>query len=52
VSLVNKLQETQQAYQLDRLLLKLKRLDLLILDALGYFSFSLAGGSCCSRASE
>lgn len=41
--LVNKLEEAQQQYQLDRFLSQLDRADLLICDELGYLSFSRAG---------
>ncbi len=41
--LVNKLEEAQKQYQLDRFLSQLDRADLLICDELGYLSFSRAG---------
>jgi DNA replication protein DnaC len=41
--LVTKLEEAQQAYQLDRLLGQLDRADLLICDELGYVSFNRTG---------
>ena len=41
--LVNQLEEKQQAYQLDRFLSQLDRMDLLVCDELGYLSFSRAG---------
>lgn len=40
--LVNLLEKAQKQYQLDRLLAQLDRVDLLILDELGYLSFSRA----------
>ncbi len=42
-SLVNRLEETQKQYQLDRFLTQLDKTDLLICDELGYLSFSRAG---------
>jgi DNA replication protein DnaC len=42
-ALVNRLEEAQKQYQLDRLLNQLDRLDLLICDELGYLSFSRSG---------
>jgi hypothetical protein len=39
-SLVNRLEEAQKQYQLDRLLAQLDRTDLLICDELGYLSFN------------
>jgi DNA replication protein DnaC len=42
-ALVNKLEETQQQHQLDRLLTQLDRAELLIVDELGYLSFSRTG---------
>jgi DNA replication protein DnaC len=41
--LVNRLEEAQKQYQLDRFLGQLDRADLLICDELGYLSFSRAG---------
>ena len=41
--LVNQLEEAQKLYQLDRLLKKLDKIDLLIVDELGYLSFSRTG---------
>jgi DNA replication protein DnaC len=41
--LVTQLEEAQQQHRLDRLLTALDRLDLLIVDELGYLSFSRAG---------
>jgi DNA replication protein DnaC len=41
--LVTHLEEAQQQHRLDRLLTQLDRLDLLIVDELGYLSFSRAG---------
>lgn len=41
--LVNKLEEAQQQHQLDRLLTQLDRAELLIVDELGYLSFSRTG---------
>jgi DNA replication protein DnaC len=41
--LVTQLEEAQQQHRLDRLLIQLDRLDLLIVDELGYLSFSRAG---------
>jgi len=38
--LANQLEETQKKYQLDRLLRQLERIDLLLIDELGYLSFS------------
>jgi DNA replication protein DnaC len=42
-ALVNRLEEAQKQYQLDRVLNNLDRTDLLICDELGYLSFSRAG---------
>jgi DNA replication protein DnaC len=42
-SLVTQLEEAQQQHRLDRLLSQLDRLDLLIIDELGYLSFSRSG---------
>ena len=42
-SLVTELEAAQQQHRLDRLLANLERIDLLILDELGYLSFSRAG---------
>ena len=42
-SLVTQLEEAQQQHRLERLLTALERLDLLIVDELGYLSFSRAG---------
>ena len=42
-SLVTQLEEAQKHYQLERLLKKLDKVDLLIVDELGYLSFSRAG---------
>lgn len=42
-SLVTQLEEAQQQHRLDRLLTQLDRLDLLIVDELGYLSFSRGG---------
>jgi len=41
--LVNRLEEAQKLYQLDRFLDQLERADLVIVDELGYLSFSRAG---------
>jgi DNA replication protein DnaC len=41
--LVNRLEEAQKQYQLDRLLTQLDKTDLLICDELGYLSFSRSG---------
>ena len=41
--LVTQLEEAQQEHRLDRLLTQLDRLDLLVVDELGYLSFSRAG---------
>jgi DNA replication protein DnaC len=41
--LVNRLEEAQKAYQLDRFLTQLDKTDLLICDELGYLSFSRGG---------
>jgi DNA replication protein DnaC len=42
-SLVTQLEEAQQQHRLDRLLTQLDRLDVLIIDELGYLSFSRSG---------
>ena len=42
-SLVNQLEEAQKHYQLERFLTRLDKTDLLILDELGYLSFSRPG---------
>lgn len=42
-NLVTRLEEAQQKYQLDRLLANLARVELLIVDELGYLSFSRRG---------
>ena len=42
-ALVNRLEEAQKQYQLDRFLGQLDRTDLLICDELGYLSFSRSG---------
>ena len=42
-TLVNRLEEVQKQYQLDRFLTQLDKADLLICDELGYLSFSRAG---------
>lgn len=42
-SLVTQLEEAQKHYQLERLLKRLDKVDLLIVDELGYLSFSRAG---------
>jgi DNA replication protein DnaC len=42
-ALVTQLEEAQQQHRLDRLLTHLERLDLLIVDELGYLSFSRSG---------
>ena len=42
-ALVNKLEEAHQHHQLDRLLAQLDRAELLIVDELGYLSFSRTG---------
>lgn len=42
-SLVNRLEEAQKQYQLERVLAQLDRTDLLIVDELGYLSFSRTG---------
>jgi DNA replication protein DnaC len=42
-NLVTQLEEAQQQHRLDRLLTQLDRLDLLIIDELGYLSFSRSG---------
>jgi DNA replication protein DnaC len=42
-TLVNQLEEAQQQFALDRMLKRLDKLDLLIVDELGYLSFSRAG---------
>jgi DNA replication protein DnaC len=50
-ALVNQLEEAQKQYRLERLLAALGKVDLLIVDELGYLSFSRSGRSCCSRCS-
>jgi len=42
-NLVNRLEEAQKQYQLERLLTQLDKTELLIIDELGYLSFSRAG---------
>ena len=42
-SLVNQLEEAQKRFDLDRLLKRLDKIDLLIVDELGYLSFSRSG---------
>jgi DNA replication protein DnaC len=42
-SLVNRLEESQKQYQLDRFLKQLDKLDLLVCDELGYLSFQRSG---------
>ena len=42
-SLVNLLEEAQKNYRLERLLTTLNKIDLLIVDELGYISFSRSG---------
>lgn len=42
-ALVNRLEEAQKQYQLDRLLKQLDKIDLLICDELGYLSFNRTG---------
>jgi DNA replication protein DnaC len=42
-ALVNRLEEAQKQYQLDRFLGQLDRMDLLVCDELGYLSFSRSG---------
>lgn len=42
-ALVNALEEAQKQYRLDRLLTQLDKADLLVIDELGYLSFSRAG---------
>ena len=42
-ALVNRLEEAQKQYQLDRFLTQLDKADLLVCDELGYLSFSRAG---------
>ena len=42
-SLVNQLEEAQKQFGLDRLLKRLDKIDLLIVDELGYLSFSRSG---------
>jgi DNA replication protein DnaC len=42
-ALVNRLEESQKQYQLDRFLKQLERIELLICDELGYLAFSRAG---------
>ena len=50
-TLVNRLEEAQKQYQLERFLTLLDKTELLICDELGYLSFSRAGANCCSRCS-
>jgi len=47
--LVTQLEEAQQQHRLDRLLSQLERLDLLIIDELGYLSFSRGGAELLFR---
>lgn len=42
-TLVNQLEEAQKQYSLERLLKRLDKLDLMIVDELGYLSFSRSG---------
>ena len=42
-SLVNQLEEAQKQYRLEKMLAMLDRVDLLVVDELGYLSFSRAG---------
>lgn len=42
-TLVNQLEEAQKNFKLERMLLMLSRIDLLIVDELGYISFSRSG---------
>ncbi len=42
-TLVNQLEEAQKLYRLERMLLTLNKIDLLIIDELGYISFSRSG---------
>jgi len=42
-TLVNRLEESQKQYQLERFLTQLDKTDLLIVDELGYLSFSRVG---------
>lgn len=42
-TLVNQLEEAQKLYRLERMLLMLNKIDLLIIDELGYISFSRSG---------
>jgi DNA replication protein DnaC len=48
-ALVNRLEEAQKQYQLDRFLAQLDRTDLLICDELGYLSFSRSGAELLFR---
>ena len=48
-ALVNRLEEAQKQYQLDRFLGQLDRTDLLICDELGYLSFSRSGAELLFR---
>jgi DNA replication protein DnaC len=48
--LVNRLEEAQKQYQLDRFLEHLDRAELLICDELGYLSFSRAGAELLFQA--
>lgn len=43
--LVNQLEESQKQYRLERLLSALEKVDLLIVDELGYLSFSRSGAA-------
>lgn len=49
-NLVNRLEELQKQYQLERFLAQLDRTDLLICDELGYLSFSRAGAELLFQA--
>ena len=50
-NLVTELEAAQQQHRLDRMLANLERIDLLIVDELGYLSFNRSGASCSSRSS-
>lgn len=49
---MNQLEEARKKFALESLLKKLDRLDLLIVDELGYLSFSRSVPSCSSRCSR
>ncbi len=51
-SLVTQLEEAQQQHRLERVMSQLERLDLLIIDELGYLSFSRGGAELLFQAKE